>query len=140
MVKNQPIKIQLMNLKTIQKLIIIALLSMIAASSANAASIFTEEEIASTVSQKEVEQKPIPVSQKEPQYTADLKGLSGNVYVAFIVNKYGNPKDIRCIKSTDERLNDSVMDAISDWKFEPGRQNGEVVPVRCVIKIRVDFA
>jgi TonB family protein len=120
---------------------ILAALAILALSSFSShASVFTDEEKSATFSQKEVEQKPVPVKQEQPRYTRELEGLNGNVYVAFIVCDEGKTKAIRCIKSTDERLNDSVLDAISKWKFEPANHEGENVAVRCVMKIRVDFA
>jgi protein TonB len=67
------------------------------------------------------------------RYPRDLKtrGISGTVFVSFVVNSKGDINDIEVIKSPNEGFNDEVVRVIKKmpaWK--PGIQSGVPVSVR----------
>lgn len=72
--------------------------------------------------------------QKNLKYPLDAKekGMSGKVYLKFIVNESGNIADsIYVIKSTGYKIldNEAIRVVKSMPKWKPGTQNGKAVPV-----------
>ena len=125
-------------MKSIHHLLLLLAIPVMA-SVATASEIFTAEEIAATVDIREIEAKPQPIDQQQPLVTPELRNQTGRVYVAFLVSETGEVTGLRCVKSTNNRLNSAVMDAVARWKFEPAKVDGTPVPVRVVLPIRVDF-
>ncbi len=100
--------------------------------------IFSADEVANSFGIKDLDVAPAPISQQAPSFSEDLKDVSGKVYVAFIVDTEGNVDGVRCIKSTAEVLNDSVIEAVSNWKFTAGERKGQSVAVRVVVPVRIN--
>ncbi len=77
--------------------------------------------------------------QKAPVYPSAMKttGTSGTVWVEFMVDEAGRVHDVRVLKSTDSEFEDATCDAVSFWRFEPGRRNG--IPVRFRMSLPVVF-
>lgn len=125
-------------MKSIHHLLLLLAIPVMA-SVATASEIFTAEEIAATVDIREIEAKPQPIDQQQPLVTPELRNQTGRVYVAFLVSETGEVTGLRCVKSTNNRLNSAVMDAVARWKFEPAKVDGTPVAVRVVLPIRVDF-
>lgn len=68
---------------------------------------------------------------------AQQKGVSGVVYVSFIINSQGEVKDITLAKGIDEDCDKEALRVVGkmpNWK--PGRQNGQAVSVRFTLPIR----
>jgi protein TonB len=67
-----------------------------------------------------------------PVYPALLRkeGIVGIVTVRFIVDTDGNVVSPVVMESPDPRLSQSVLDAISQWKFVPGEKNGHKTNIR----------
>lgn len=101
--------------------------------------IFTTEEVSSTFDMKQIQEKPVPVSQKEPTVTNELRNQQGRVYVAFIIREDGSVCSARCFQSTNRTLDNVVLQAVKEWKFKPAKVDGNAVAVRVVVPIRVDF-
>ena len=98
--------------------------------------VFTEEEMAQTVSAKEVDSIPEIVRQKAPAIPNQYKKIRGTVHVAFIVDEKGNVNSPRVMKSTVSSLDNISVDAIRKWKFKPAKKGGEKVAVRLVVPMR----
>lgn len=63
-------------------------------------------------------------------------GISGKVYVQFIINKKGKIESVECIRSPHESLAkeaERVIKLMPRWK--PGRQKGKKVNVRYTLPI-----
>lgn len=63
-------------------------------------------------------------------------GVSGKVYVQFIVTKEGNVEDVTVIRGVNKALNEEavrVVSALPKWK--PGLQKGKAVNVQYTIPI-----
>jgi TonB family protein len=63
----------------------------------------------------------IPVKQDPPELTTALlrEQASGTVRIGFEVNPDGSTGEVRVISSTNRRLNNISLEAISGWKFQP---------------------
>jgi len=72
-----------------------------------------------------------------PIYPSALKqkGISGKVTLEFIVDTNGDVRNVKVIKSTNIGFNQSAIDAVSRWKFHPGRKGGRAVNVRVHVPI-----
>lgn len=64
-------------------------------------------------------------------------GISGTVYVNFVVDKKGGYSDITILRGVDPLLNNAVTKAIREApKWKPGNQRGHPVPVSMTIPIK----
>ena len=119
------------------KAIYISLIALFAASiSAYADASFSDEEVSSTYSAKEVEVMPVPVNQSQPDVPAGLKGVAGKVYVGFIVDESGKVVSPRVLKTENESLNEVAMECVAKWQFKPAQKGGANVAMRVVVPIR----
>lgn len=64
-----------------------------------------------------------------PKYTADEQGqfIAGYVLVAYIVTAEGLVSEPAVLKSNDERLSKVALEAMTHWRFSPGKLNGVAV-------------
>lgn len=63
--------------------------------------------------------------------SAKINGVSGRVFVSFIINKDGTISDVKIMKSVNEQLDAEairVIKSMPNWK--PGKQRGEPVRVQ----------
>ena len=59
------------------------------------------------------------------------KGISGRVYVQFVVGKDGSLRDIKVIRSPDSRLSEEAVRVVGLMpKWKPGQKGGKTVAVR----------
>lgn len=86
-----------------------------------------------------LDNKPAVRNQREPVYPYDMKkaGISGTVWVEFVVDENGRVQDVRVRKTTHVAFNDATIAAVSAWRFEPGLRNG--LPVRFRMTVPVVF-
>jgi protein TonB len=75
----------------------------------------------------------------EPQYTEEAKTakVSGSVLLSLLVDENGNAQEIQVARSLDEGLDQKAIDAVRQWRFSPGTENGK--PVAVTVKIEVNF-
>jgi periplasmic protein TonB len=59
----------------------------------------------------------------------------GLVVIELVVDKKGVPRDLKVIKG-HPMLNKAAIDAISEYRFQPGLQRGKAVRVKWVIPVR----
>ena len=62
-------------------------------------------------------------------------GIEGRVFLQFTVNKQGDVEDAGVVRGLQEDLDEAALQALRQAKFVPGRQAGEVVPVKMSIPI-----
>lgn len=87
-----------------------------------------------------VEIYPEMIKQAEPEYPrlAKQAGLEGTVHVQALVDKEGNVREARVLRSSGtQSLDDAAVDAAKLCKFKPGIQNG--APVFCWVSFKYDF-
>jgi protein TonB len=64
-------------------------------------------------------------------------GITGTVWVEFMVDESGRVHDVQVIKSTNREFNDATLAAVSQWRFESGKRKG--IPVRFRMSIPIVF-
>ena len=81
---------------------------------------------------KDLDRIPVPISQVEPVHPYDLKRnrVTGTATVEFIVDETGSVRDPRAISFTHREFGDSAVDAVRNWKFQPGEKDGKKVRTR----------
>jgi protein TonB len=90
----------------------------------------------------DLDQKPRPIFQRPPSYPQELRKQKrqGTVYVLFTVDRQGRVTDAKVDKSTDPAFEQPALEAVKQWKFEPGTRKGEPVQFRMRIPITFNAA
>jgi len=75
----------------------------------------------------------------EPEYTADAreKKIAGSVLLGVAIDHDGVPQNPQVKKSLYPSLDQSAIDAVRKWRFEPAIKNGQ--PVSMYITVEVYF-
>lgn len=95
-----------------------------------------DESIEKAFSLAEIDQKPRPIFQAAPVYPSGKRSMEAVVSVVFIVDTTGRVTNPRVEKSTDPAFEKPAVDAIKQWKFEPGIKAGQRVPCKMRVPIR----
>ena len=76
-----------------------------------------------------LDQAPVPKFQARPTYPFEMRraGISGEVQVDFIVDTDGNVRNAFAAHSSQREFEAPAVQAVSKWKFRPGRKNGHSV-------------
>ena len=84
-----------------------------------------------------LDQQPVATYQPRPLYPYDMKkqGISGQVVVEFILNAEGNVQSAFAVSSTQHEFEASAIQAVSKWRFRPGRRGGRAVNTRMQVPI-----
>ena len=61
---------------------------------------------------------------------------TGTVLLELVVSSKGLPRDLRVIESVGKELDSSAIEAVKQWRFEPGRKSDKPVAVRVTVEIR----
>jgi serine/threonine-protein kinase len=88
---------------------------------------------------KQVDSEPQYISGAYPTLPEGARQMrmTGTVDVEFVVTEAGDPTDIQFTRSATRVLDDAVLKAIREWKFEPARKQG--VKVRTRVSRRFTF-
>jgi periplasmic protein TonB len=82
----------------------------------------------------------IPLAKVAPVYPlhAARRGIEGQVRVQFLVTAQGTVADIQILAAEPEKVFDqSVIDCVSRWRFQPGRVQG--IPVAALAQTTIKF-
>lgn len=73
----------------------------------------------------------------DPEYTKEARDakIEGTVLVQTEIHPDGRAHNTTVIQSLDPGLDRNAMEAISKWKFEPGKKDGEAVAVTATIEV-----
>ena len=87
----------------------------------------------------DVDQRPRVLFQTSPVIPNEVRGkkLEGKVTLIFVVDETGRVTTPKVVKSSNPAFEKSALDAIKQWKFEPGLKGGKRVP--CRMKIPISF-
>ncbi len=98
-----------------------------------------EDEFADSLPLTEIDQKPRVIYQATPVYPASLRGkkVSGAVSIVFVVDASGRVSNQKVEKSSHTDFEKPALDAVRQWKFEPGTKGGK--PVACKMRISIRF-
>ena len=75
---------------------------------------------------------PRPIKQVAPRYPPELKRerVEGEVEIVFVVLEDGSIDDLRIKKMSNPAFAESLVEAVKQWKFEPGIKDGRPVKTR----------
>lgn len=75
----------------------------------------------------------------EPDFSEEARKAKyqGTVVLWVVVGRDGRPRDIRVQRSLGMGLDEKAVEAIRQWRFEPGRKDG--IPVAVQVNIEVNF-
>lgn len=84
-----------------------------------------------------LDQQPVPRVRIQPQYPFEMRraGVTGEVTVDFIVDSNGDVQNAYAIKSTQREFEQPAVQAVSKWKFKPGRKGGRNVNTHMQVPI-----
>lgn len=86
----------------------------------------------------DLDQKPRAVYQPSPTITKEVrKKAPGTVYIVFVVDQNGRVESAMVQQSTDPVFEKPALAAVKQWKFEPGKRNGQ--PVRFRMRVPITF-
>lgn len=76
-----------------------------------------------------LDQRPVPRVQIQPQYPFEMRraGIEGEVVVEFIVDTNGDVRNPFVVRSTQREFEAAAIQAVSKWRFRPGRRGGRDV-------------
>jgi TonB family protein len=82
---------------------------------------------------------PHPTYQPEPKYDdkARKKKIEGVVTLSVIVTTEGRTAEIKVVNSLTPSLDQQAIKSVSQWRFDPVTQDGQVCPMR--INVQVQF-
>lgn len=84
----------------------------------------------------DLDSKPRVVHQPSPTMTSEMRRKApGTVYVIFSVGQDGRVSDPVVQKSSDPVFEKAALNAVKQWKFEPGKRNGQAVRFRMRVPI-----
>jgi TonB family protein len=80
---------------------------------------------------------PIPTYKPEPQYSEEATKAKwqGAVLVSVVIDETGKPINIKIIRPLGLGLDEKAIEAVSQWKFQPGMKDGVAVPVQAQIEV-----
>jgi len=96
------------------------------------------EKIDEAFSLSEIDQSPRKVYHIDPSYPGELRGkrIDGSASVIFVVDAAGKVTSPRIEKSAHPAFDKPALDAVKQWKFEPGVKGGARVACRMRVSIR----
>lgn len=84
-----------------------------------------------------LDQVPVPILQTRPQYPFEMRrdGISGQVVVDFIVDTTGTVRNAYAASSSQHEFEASAVEAVSKWRFRPGKKGGRTVNTHMQVPI-----
>lgn len=96
------------------------------------------EGLDSLFSMADLDQKPRVIYQPGPILNAQVRRKApGTVYILFIVDQNGRVENPMVQSSMDPIFEKPALNAVKQWKFEPGKRKGQ--PVRFRMRVPISF-
>ena len=82
---------------------------------------------------------PIPTYKIDPQYSEEARKAKwqGSVLISTVIDETGKPQDLKVVRPLGLGLDEKAIEAVSQWRFQPGTKDG--APVRVAAQIEVTF-
>jgi periplasmic protein TonB len=82
---------------------------------------------------------PRVIYQTDPEFSEEARKAKyqGTCVLGLIVGADGRPTNIHVVTSLGMGLDEKAMEAVRNWKFEPGQKDGR--PVATAVNVEVDF-
>jgi TonB family protein len=80
---------------------------------------------------------PIVIEKPEPRYTQEARvaKVQGTVLVYVEIGTDGKACNMQVTKSIGLGLDESAVDTIAQWQFQPGTRGGVPVPVQATVQV-----
>jgi len=80
---------------------------------------------------------PVPTRKVDPRFPPALiqAHVQGEVVLYAIIRENGSVDSIQVIRPLDPVLDQNAMEALAEWKFQPGSRNGVPVALEAVVHI-----
>lgn len=80
---------------------------------------------------------PRLLTKVEPECTAEANQAKteGTVVVTVTIDQNGVPGNIRVIRGLDFGLSDKAVEAVEQWRFEPGTKDGRPTAIDATIEV-----
>jgi TonB family protein len=80
---------------------------------------------------------PRVLFKKEPEYSEEARKakLQGTVILYIVVTPDGKATAMKVQKSVGLGLDEKALEAVAQWKFDPGKKDGKPVPVEAYIEV-----
>lgn len=96
------------------------------------------EDVDALFSTSDLDQQPRAMHQPPPAVTPKMRARApGTVHVIFTVDQTGRVDSALVQRSTDPIFDGPALAAVKQWRFEPGRRNGQ--PVRFRMRVPITF-
>ena len=75
--------------------------------------------------------KPVKVFSPQPLYTEEARraGIQGVVILEAVVDANGTVRNVKVLKGLPMGLDQSAVDAVMTWRYQPATMEGRPVPV-----------
>jgi TonB family protein len=82
---------------------------------------------------------PRAIYMPDPEFSEEARKAKyqGTCTLSLIVLANGRPSDIHVVSSLGMGLDEKAIEAVKNWKFEPGMKDGRAV--NTIIAVEVDF-
>jgi len=73
----------------------------------------------------------------EPEYSEEARKakFQGTVLIFIVVDERGNPRDLKVVRPLGLGLDQKAVEAVMQWKFNPGKKDGKPVAVQATIEV-----
>jgi protein TonB len=81
--------------------------------------------------------KPLATYRPEPEYSDEARRQKrqGAVLLSLVVDENGKPVQIKVLRSLGLGLDEKAIEAVQQWRFQPGKKSGRPVPVQAQIEV-----
>lgn len=81
--------------------------------------------------------QPQLIYKVEPEFSEDARKakFSGMVILAIEVDAAGHPRAFRVVQSPGLGLEQKAIDAVKQWRFKPGYQDGKPVVTSATVEV-----
>lgn len=87
---------------------------------------------------EELDVAPIPRSQNVQIITEITPSdVYGSATAVFVISKKGKPQQIKVLEATETYLKKKALETITNWRFKPGKLNGENVETAYSVKLNL---
>jgi TonB family protein len=80
---------------------------------------------------------PTVLRKIDPEYTEEARAakIAGSVLLSIVVGADGLAHDINVLSTPDQGLGMKAVEAVQQWKFNPGMKDGEPVAVKASVEV-----
>ena len=80
---------------------------------------------------------PVVISRVPPEYTEEARVAKwqGTVVMQLTIDENGVPREIKIVRSLGMGLDQKAIEAVQQWRFQPGLKDGKPVPVSANLEV-----